>query len=197
MNDFGSASATWSLTAHEARPGHEMQFAAMLENGVSQARAVYAFNSANVEGWGLYAEAIMLEHFSPEAQLLGLRNILMRAARAFLDPMLNLGLIDREQALDFLVEEVGISRPLASQEVDRYTFLAPGQATSYYVGYMNLMSLRTEVELRMRERFKQRDYHDFLLKQGLLPPEILRQAVLENFVTEPTAPKTPEASTPD
>jgi len=200
MNDFGSASATWSLTAHEARPGHEMQFAAMLENGVSQARAVYAFNSANVEGWGLYAEAIMLEHFSPEAQLLGLRNILMRAARAFLDPMLNLGLIDSEQALDFLVEEVGISRPLAQQEVDRYTFRAPGQATSYYVGYMNLMSLRTEVELRMRERFKQRDYHDFLLQQGLLPPEILRQAVLENFVAEPAtleSPETPEASAPD
>ncbi len=188
MNDFGSAASTWALTAHEARPGHEMQFAAMLENGVSQARAIYAFNSANVEGWGLYAEAFMLEYFSPEAQLLGLRSLLMRAARAFLDPMLNLGLIEREQAVDFLVEEVGISKPLAKQEADRYTFLAPGQATSYYVGYMNLMSLRTEVELRMRERFKQREYHDFLLQQGLLPPDILRQAVLDNFVAEPTTP---------
>jgi uncharacterized protein (DUF885 family) len=47
---------------------------------------------------------------------------------------------------------------------------------------MNLMALRTEVELRMRNKFKQRAYHDFLLAQGLLPPEILRQAVLEEFV---------------
>ncbi len=182
MSDFSNAAATWGLIAHEARPGHEMQFSAMLDSGVSNARAIYAFNSANVEGWGLYSEAIMMQYFSPEAQLMGLRSLLMRAARAFLDPMINLGLISGEQAQAFMVNEVGISTPLAKSEVDRYSFRAPGQATSYYFGYMNLMALRTEVELLMRERFKQREYHDFLLAQGLLPPEILRQTVLENYV---------------
>jgi len=184
MTDFGSPASTWSLTAHEARPGHEMQFAAMLENGVSEARAIYAFNSANVEGWGLYSEAMVQQYLPLEAQLFGLRQRLMRAARAFLDPMLNLGLIEPEQALDFIIRDVGLSRPMAVQEVDRYTFRAPGQATSYYVGYMNLMSLRTEVELRMRDKFNQREYHDFLLAQGLLPPEILRQVVLDEFVKQ-------------
>ena len=182
MTDFGSPASTWSLTAHEARPGHEMQFAAMLESGVSQARAIYAFNSANVEGWGLYAEAIVQQYLPLGGQLFGLRSRLMRAARAFIDPMLNLGLITPEQAMDFIISDVGLSRPMAQQEVDRYTFRAPGQATSYYYGYMNLMALRTEVELRMRERFNQLKYHDFLLAQGLLPPEILRQAVLDEFV---------------
>jgi len=184
MTDFGSPASTWSLTAHEARPGHEMQFAAMLENGVSEARAIYAFNSANVEGWGLYSEAMVQQYLPLEAQLFGLRQRLMRAARAFLDPMLNLGLIEPEQALDFIIKDVGLSHPMAVQEVDRYTFRAPGQATSYYVGYMNLMSLRTEVELRMRDKFNQREYHDFLLAQGLLPPEILRQVVLDEFVKQ-------------
>ena len=32
------------------------------------------------------------------------------------------------------------------------------------------------------DRFNQRKYHDFLLEQGLLPPELLRAAVLEDFV---------------
>jgi hypothetical protein len=182
MTDFGSPFSTWSLTAHEARPGHEMQFAAMVENGVSDARVVYAFNSANVEGWGLYAEAIVQEYLPLEAQLFGLKSRLMRAARAFLDPMLNLGMIESDQALQFIMDDVRLSRPLALEEVDRYTFRAPGQATSYYFGYMNLMALRTEVELRLGDRFKQRAYHDFLLAQGLLPPEILRQAVLQEFV---------------
>jgi hypothetical protein len=182
MSDFSNAAATWGLIAHEARPGHEMQFSSIVENGVSLARAIYAFNSANAEGWGLYSEALMIQYFSPEAQLMGLRSLLMRAARAFLDPMINLGQINTEQAQAFLMGEVGISAPLAKSEVDRYSFRAPGKATSYYVGYMNLMSLRTEVELRMRERFNQREYHDFVLDQGLLPPELLRQAVLENYV---------------
>jgi len=57
-DDFTFEAASWTLTAHEARPGHELQFAAMIEHGVSQARAIYAFNSTNVEGWGLYAEYI-------------------------------------------------------------------------------------------------------------------------------------------
>ena len=59
FDDFSHQAGTWSLTAHEARPGHELQFAKMIEAGVSTARAVYAFNSVNVEGWALYAEAEM------------------------------------------------------------------------------------------------------------------------------------------
>jgi uncharacterized protein (DUF885 family) len=53
FDDFSHQGAAWTLTAHEARPGHELQFAKMLEAGVSTARAVFAFNSVNVEGWAL------------------------------------------------------------------------------------------------------------------------------------------------
>ena len=61
-------------------------------------------------------------------------------------------------------------------------FRAPGQATSYYYGYRNLQRLRTEVEMELGDRFRQRKYHDFVLAQGLLPPDLLRKAVLEDFV---------------
>ena len=182
MDDWNHVGATWSLTVHEARPGHELQFASMIESGVSQARAIYAFNSANVEGWALYAEAIMKEYLPLDGQLFSLQARMMRATRAFLDPMLNLGLIDPDQALSFIMEEVGLSEPMARSEVDRYTFRAPGQATSYYYGYMNMIRLRTEVELVLRDRFDQKAFHDFVLAQGLLPPEILRQAVMTDYV---------------
>jgi hypothetical protein len=182
MDDWGHQGMTWSLTVHEARPGHELQFASMIETGVSQARVIYAFNSANVEGWALYAEAVMKEHLPLDGQLFTLQARLMRATRAFLDPMLNLGLIEPEQALSFIINEVIISEPMARSEIDRYTFRAPGQATSYYYGYMNMMRLRTEVQLILRDSFDQRKFHDFVLAQGLLPPEILRQAVLAHFV---------------
>ena len=41
----------------------------MLEHGVSSARAVFAFNSANVEGWALYSEAFMKQYMPLEGQL--------------------------------------------------------------------------------------------------------------------------------
>jgi hypothetical protein len=182
MDDWSHDSITWALTVHESRPGHELQFASLVENGTSLARAIFAFNSANVEGWGLYAETIMHEYLPEEAQLFNLFTRLMRAARMFMDPMVNTGQITPEQAVDFMVEQIALSLPMASSEADRYSFRAPGQATSYYFGYMNLMRLRTEVEVVLGDDFNQREFHDFILEQGLLPPDILRDAVLEKFI---------------
>lgn len=181
MDDFTYDSIAWTLTAHEARPGHELQFAGMLEHGVSNARAIFAFNSANVEGWALYAEAILRPYLPPEGQIGTLQMRLMRAARAFLDPMLNLGLIEPEAAKRVLMDEVVLSEPMARQEVDRYTFRAPGQATSYFFGYTRLETLRARAELTMGKRFNAQAYHDFIVNEGLLPLDLLQKAVMERF----------------
>jgi hypothetical protein len=182
MDDFNYDAITWDLTAHEARPGHELQFAAMLEHGVSTARAVFAFNSANVEGWALYAEAFMKPYLSPEAQLGVLEMRLMRAARAFLDPMLNLGMLKPEEVKRILMQEVVLSEPMAKEEVDRYSFTAPGQATSYFFGYSKLEALRARAELALGPKFAPQSYHDFIIAQGLLPPDLLEKAVMDGYV---------------
>jgi predicted outer membrane repeat protein len=39
---------------------------------VSIARATFASNSANTEGWALYAETIMTPHFPADGQLFAL-----------------------------------------------------------------------------------------------------------------------------
>jgi uncharacterized protein (DUF885 family) len=182
MDDFNYDAIAWTLTAHEARPGHELQFASMLEHGVSTARVVFALNSANVEGWALYAEAELKQYVPPEGQLGALQMRMMREARAFLDPMLNLGLIQPADAKRFLMEEVMLSEPMAKQEVDRYTFDAPGQATSYFYGYSRLNALRTRIELALAGRLDVHRYHDFIVAQGPLPFDLLEQAVEQEFL---------------
>lgn len=182
MDDFMYDAITWGIAAHEARPGHELQFAAMVERGVSVARAVFAFNSANVEGWGLYAEALMLPFMPQEAQLAALQLRLLRMARAFLDPMVNLGRISTADAKRFLMDEVRSSEPFAQQEIDRYAFDAPGQATSYYFGYVKLRSIRMQVEIALGSRFDLMAFNDFVLDQGLIPPKLLQQALMSEFV---------------
>lgn len=189
-NDDGSwvqtddtyAAGSWTLTVHEARPGHEMQFSSVLESGISIARALFAFNSANVEGWGLYAEAVMRPYLPLEAQMISLQYRLMRAARMFLDPMLNLGLITPDEAKDLLMKDVAIGESWAQNEIERYTYRIPGQATAYYYGYNKMQALRTQTELKLRDEFDQRAFHDFVLAQGLLPPDILKNAVMNEFV---------------
>jgi hypothetical protein len=182
LDDFNYAAITWTLTAHEARPGHELQFAGMLEQGVSAARAVFAFNSANVEGWGLYAEAFMKPYLTPEGQFGVLEMRLTRACRAFLDPMLNLGLMKPAEAKRVLMEDALLSEPLAQEEVDRYTFLAPGQATSYFFGYSKLETVRARAEIALGPKFSPQSFHDYIIAQGLLPPDLLEKAVMEDYV---------------
>ena len=181
-DDFTYPAAAWTLTAHEGRPGHELQFTAMVERGVSMARTLFAFNSVNVEGWALYAEAEMVPYEPIEGQLIALQYRLMRAARAMLDPMLNLGLIDRENAGKILREEVVLSEPMALQEVDRYTFNAPGQAGAYFHGYSKLLQLRAETEVALGDKFDRLAFNNFIIDQGLLPPDLLAKAVREQFV---------------
>jgi len=182
QTDDTYAAGAWTLTAHEARPGHEMQFSSILESGVSITRALFAFNSANVEGWGLYAEAIMRPYLPLEGQLISLQYRLMRAARMFLDPMLNLGLITPEEAKALIMNDIGIGESWAQNEVERYTYRIPGQATAYYYGYNKMQALRAQTELKLRDKFEQRAFHDFVLAQGLLPPDILKDAVMNEFV---------------
>jgi len=182
MDDFDSGAISWTITAHECRPGHELQFAGMLERGVSTARIVYAFNSANVEGWALYAEAVMKQYLPIDGQIGALQMRMLRAARAYLDPMLNLGLIEPDAAKRVLTEEVMLSDAFAKSEIDRYTFNSPGQATSYFYGYSHLEALRTRVEIALGAKFKEQPYHDFIINEGLLPLDLLEQAVMTRFV---------------
>jgi len=152
-----------------------------IARGVSIARARYAFNSVNVEGWGLYSEAITLPFMPPEGQLVSLQLRLQRAARAFLDPELQQGKWTFDSARDFLEKEVGLSHAFATSEVERYTFRMPAQATAYFYGLTRLEALRREAEQQAGPRFDAQAFHDAILGEGLLTPDLLRAAVLKKL----------------
>jgi uncharacterized protein (DUF885 family) len=181
-DDFTYDAAAWTLTAHEARPGHELQFDSMLEHGVSLARVRYAFNSTNVEGWGLYSEYLIKPYMPVEGQLISLDLRLQRAARAFLDPELQAGKIKPADAFRVLEQDVVLSHAFAEEEVERFTYRMPGQANSYFYGFTKLISLREDTEKALGPKFNQKKFHDFILAQGLLPPDLMRKAVMEDFV---------------
>ena len=123
----------------------------------------------------------MLPFMPLEGQLASLDFRLLRAARAFLDPELQMGKVTLAEATRVLMEDVVTSEAMARQETDRYTFRSPGQATSYFYGYVKLVGLRKEIEQKLGPKFSAIAFHDFILDQGLLPPALLRRAALEHF----------------
>ena len=96
--------------------------------------------------------------------------------------MLNLGMITPEEAKRLIIDDMGVGESWAQNEIERYTYRIPGQATAYYYGYSKMQALRAQTELRLRDRFDQRAFHDFVLAQGILPPDLLKEAVINTFV---------------
>jgi hypothetical protein len=181
-DDFTFDAASWTIIAHEARPGHELQFDKMVEEGVSQARALYAFNSTNAEGWGLYSEYITRPYMPLEGQLVSLDYLLLRAARAFLDHELQSGKITQKDVMKVLMEDVVQSQAMAQQETERYSIQAPGQANSYFYGFTRMIALRKDAEQALGKKFNVLHFHDFILSQGLLSPALIRDAVMKDFI---------------
>jgi uncharacterized protein (DUF885 family) len=107
-----------------------------------------------------------------------------------LDPGLQSGKVTQEAAYRILREDVVLSEPMARQEVDRYTFLSPAQAVSYFVGYARLLEIRAGAQLALGAHFDRMKFNDFVLSQGLVPPRLLAKAVAEEFVPREQAAAT-------
>lgn len=167
-DDFSHHGMALALTAHEGRPGHDLQFRHILNQPMSLIRANYAFNSVNVEGWALYAEQMMFPYLTAEEKFSNLQSKMWRVARYFLDPMIHLGQANKRFVLQVLHKQLGLSEALAITEYERYSFRSPGQAPSYYQGLLNIYKLKQDIEER-HGLMEPQCFHDKLLSFGLLP----------------------------
>jgi uncharacterized protein (DUF885 family) len=104
------------------------------------------------------------------------------AAKAFLEPGLHAGTVTLAEAERVLRDDVVLSEVTVVAEIERFTFSWPGQASCYLYGYLRETELRAEAELALGRDFRVREYHDFLLSQGLLPFRWRRERMLAEHV---------------
>jgi uncharacterized protein (DUF885 family) len=167
-----------AITYHEATPGHHFQITIETElDGMHPFRRMGSrlAGAAYAEGWGLYTERLADEMALYEDQLerLGMLDMqALRAARLVLDTGIHAFGWDRTRSIEYL-EDVGITRVVAENEVDRY-IVWPGQALSYMVGQREILALRRELEQRDGDRFDLKGFHDAVLGHGSLPLATLR-----------------------
>ncbi|MBL8950285.1 MAG: DUF885 domain-containing protein [Myxococcaceae bacterium] len=181
LDDFNFEAAALPLCSHEGRPGHELQFTHAAERGLSVTRTLFAFNTVNIEGWALYAERLVRPHLSAEARFVSLQYLLIRQARAFLEPELVLGKIDESKVREVLGLQLGASAALVESELRRYQFESRGQAPAYFVGLQKLERLRADVEAKLGEKFDAQRFHDAVLDQGFVPLSLLADGVLADL----------------
>jgi uncharacterized protein (DUF885 family) len=164
-----------ALTFHEAVPGHHTQVALAQElTELPEFRRI-AYVTAYVEGWGLYAERLADEAglYSGDVERLGMLSFqLWRACRLVVDTGLHALGWSRDRAIGYMRDNTALTEANVVNEVDRY-ISAPGQATAYMIGFLELTRLRRTAERAMGERFRPSGFHDLVLGSGPLPLSVL------------------------
>jgi uncharacterized protein (DUF885 family) len=161
------------VALHEAYPGHHLQLTRSNLNARTLRRVIW--NNLFVEGWALYCEEMMKEagfYTDARTRLGQLKETLWRAARVVVDVGLQLGEMSVDEAVDFMMTEVGLERINATAEVKRYA-ANPTQPSSYLVGKLAILDIRDQYEQRARGSFDLKTFHDELLELGSIQPALV------------------------
>jgi uncharacterized protein (DUF885 family) len=163
------------VAVHEAYPGHHMQiaFARTLKQ---TPLAKLSFNSAYIEGWARYSEALSEEAgvYATDYALMTRR---MWPARGMVaDPGLHVLGWGRERVLAYVRESGRFKGEEGEELVDRMAIL-PGQLTAYDSGGLEIRALRTEAERELGARFDIKGFHKAVLELGVVPLPALRENV--------------------
>ena len=164
-----------ALGLHESVPGHHLQISLQGENrDLPKWRRFYYFHAFG-EGWGLYAEFLGEEmgiYTTPYERFGRLIYDMWRAARLVVDTGMHAMGWTRQEAIDFMLANTGLTAANVTAEVDRY-ITYPGQATAYKHGELKIRELRQRAEEALGDRFDLRDFHVALLMGGSLPLKVL------------------------
>jgi uncharacterized protein (DUF885 family) len=166
----------WTITAHEAYPGHHWHLSRLAATCARPLR--YVFSSTYfTEGWGLYAEEMMREQgfFTDSRHELGQVNArLFRAARIVIDTSLHLGEMSVEEAIEHMSTQASLSAETARAEALRYCAW-PTQAASYLTGALEIQRMRDEWLHQARGSLK--DFHDCVATTGRLPISLVERCL--------------------
>jgi len=169
-----------TLAYHEGIPGHVYQMAqAQKIKGMPTFRKAFFYN-AYIEGWALYSERLGWElGLEDDLSNLGrLQALIWRAARLVVDTGLHAKGWTRGEAIDYIVGVTGMPERDITTEVERYIVM-PGQACAYYIGYLEILSMRKKAQSVLGDEFDLKSFHDVIINNGGLPLSLLKRVVDE------------------
>lgn len=174
---FNTTSGMESLFLHEAIPGHHYQISLQQENESLPKFRRFAWYGAMGEGWALYCESLGKElglYTDPYQHMGALGDEIHRAIRLVVDVGMHTKGMTREEAIKYMMDNEAINEQGATAEIERYMAI-PGQALSYKIGAMKIRELRNKYTQQLGNKFSLSDFHDELLKDGVMPLDVLEQ----------------------
>lgn len=173
-----------SITIHEVIGHHTA--AENLEN----IRNGFEFSS-NItfdEGFALYVEEVFTEQYVRRAdisnrekeQMLFFQKKaeLLRAYRLIVDIGIGTGELTLEDAAKLYGEKNFFPLSTARNECEKY-YLNPGTASSYFIGKLEIMKIRSLIEQKLKKRFSLNQFNRDLLRYGSAPLSLIGRKIME------------------
>lgn len=171
-----------STVFHEMIPGHHLQFHMFARYKPYRQMFDTPFWT---EGWALYWEMILWDKGfprTPENKVGMLFWRMHRCARIIFSIKFHLGQMTPQECIDMLVEMVGHERATAEGEVRR-SFngdYSPLYQAGYMLGALQIYSMRKE--LVETGNMNEKQFHDRVLRENMMPIELLRALVEEQEI---------------
>jgi uncharacterized protein (DUF885 family) len=97
---------------------------------------------------------------------------MLRAVRLVIDTGIHTGMMPREVAIAYYLNNIADSEANATAAVERY-MAVPGQALAYKIGALKILELREKYSKDLGAKFNIAKFHDEVLSQGCLPLDVL------------------------
>ncbi len=168
-----------NLTIHEGVPGHYLQIA--LSNRYPSTLRSVLSSGPFVEGWGVYAEQLMIDEGyldrDPLMKLINLKWYLRTITNAIIDSAIHVDGMTRDAAMNLMIEGGFQEESEASLKWVRAQ-LSSAQLSTYFVGFQEHLEMRGAVQDAWGEEFTLRRYHDQALSYGSPPVKYIRALML-------------------
>ncbi len=166
------------LFAHEAYPGHHLQF--YLEKRVALRASKDHDSDSNSDGWAEYGKYMMISEIygkqDPLYQYQTLRSKRGMIVNSIVGLEIHLGRRTLEEAAEWLVAKSGRTREGAFRILDRAIYY-PTHLT-YYIGGEMVRKLHDDYRKLKGSQFVLQEFNDAFLTYGLIPIKVIRQAML-------------------
>ena len=188
INQASQVSPTELFTtlAHEGFPGHLYQTVYFGNQDHHPIRELLSCGGY-VEGWATYVEALSYGYASPflhiEPEILDFLG-LNRSISLCLYAILDLGIHGQGWNLQTTADTLavfGITDSDTCQEVFQYIVENPANYLKYYLGYLNFMDLREEVQETEGCSFQPKEFHKNLLDIGPAPFPVVKKYLFKIY----------------
>lgn len=171
----GSSSGTQTLfttLAHEGIPGHLYQNVYFLSNCESNIRKILSFLGYS-EGWASYVENYCYtidNGLSPElGQILARNASATLGIHALMDLNINYYGWDEQQVKEYLEQYFDVEGNDVVSTIYHAMKNDPSNYMAYYVGYLEIVTMRDRAQEILKDKFQIKEFHRFLLDMGPAP----------------------------